>query len=252
MAAAEAKDGAKAGNTYKVASGESLIAIAKKNGVTVESLRAANGLTSNAVRAGQELKIPAAGQQKVAEKPATEKVTADDIKTASVPSEKPADAASKPKAPLAPAATASKESVSSAAETEVASTAPAETGIGKYRWPATGAVIAAYGANVDGQRNDGIDISVPEGTPVKAAENGVVIYAGNGLEKLGNTVLIRHSDGKVTVYAHLKSIDVNRGDKVNRGQVVADSGMSGSASRPKLHFEVRKNSAPVNPMTFLE
>ena len=112
VAAAEAKDGAKAGNTYKVASGESLIAIAKKNGVTVESLRAANGLTSNAVRAGQELKIPAAGQQKVAEKPATEKVTADDIKTASVPSEKPADAASKPKAPLAPAATASKESVS--------------------------------------------------------------------------------------------------------------------------------------------
>ena len=80
----------------------------------------------------------------------------------------------------------------------------------------------------------------------------MVIYAGNGLEKLGNTVLIRHSDGKVTVYAHLKSIDVNRGDKVNRGQVVADSGMSGSASRPKLHFEVRKNSAPVNPMTFLE
>jgi murein DD-endopeptidase MepM/ murein hydrolase activator NlpD len=247
VAAAEAKDGAKAGNTYKVASGESLIAIAKKNGVSVESLRAANGLTSNAVRAGQELKIPAAGQQKIAEKPAAEKVTADDIKTASVPS----DAAAKPKAPLAPAA-GSKESVSSAAENQVASTAPAETGIGKYRWPATGAVIAAYGANVDGQRNDGIDISVPEGTPVKAAENGVVIYAGNGLEKLGNTVLIRHSDGKVTVYAHLKTIDVNRGDKVNRGQVVADSGMSGSASRPKLHFEVRKNSAPVNPMTFLE
>ncbi|HWU64118.1 MAG TPA: peptidoglycan DD-metalloendopeptidase family protein [Ensifer sp.] len=254
VAVAEAKDGAK-GATHKVASGESLIAIAKKNGVTVEALRAANGLTSNAVRAGQELKIPAAGAaaSNVAEKPATEKVTADDMTTASV--------SGKPEAPLkatatasaaAPAPAASKESVSAAAGTQVASTAPAETGIGKYRWPATGAVIAAYGANVDGQRNDGIDISVPEGTPVKAAENGVVIYAGNGLEKLGNTVLIRHADGKVTVYAHLKSIDVNRGDKVNRGQVVADSGMSGNASRPKLHFEVRKNSAPINPMSFLE
>ena len=255
VATAEAKDGAK-GATHKVASGESLIAIAKKNGVTVEALRAANGLTSNAVRAGQELKIPAASAAapKVAEKPATEKVTADDMTTASV-SQKP-DAPLKPKSAqsAAPAAAAadSKESVSSASETQVASTAPAETGIGKYRWPATGAVIAAYGANVDGQRNDGIDISVPEGTPVKAAENGVVIYAGNGLEKLGNTVLIRHSDGKVTVYAHLKSIDVNRGDKVNRGQVVADSGMSGNASRPKLHFEVRKNSSPINPMSFLE
>lgn len=246
VATAEAKDGAK-GNTYKVASGESLISIAKKNGVTVEALRAANGMTSNAVRAGQELKIPAAaGAPQVAEK-----VTADDnIKTASV-QPKP-DAPLKPKAGQQAAAPASKESVSAATEGQVASIAPAETGIGKYRWPVTGAVIAAYGANVDGQRNDGIDISVPEGTPVKAAENGVVIYAGNGLEKLGNTVLIRHSDGKVTVYAHLKSIDVNRGDKVNRGQVVADSGMSGNASRPKLHFEVRKNSAPINPMSFLE
>lgn len=255
VAAAEAKDGTK-GATHKVVSGESLVAIAKKNGVTVEALRAANGLTSNAVRAGQELKIPgAAAAVKVAEKPATEKVTADDITTSSV-SGKP-DAPLKPKAtqPAATVAAApaeSKDSVSSAAGTQVASTAPAETGIGKYRWPATGAVIAAYGANVDGQRNDGIDISVPEGTPVKASENGVVIYAGNGLEKLGNTVLVRHSDGKVTVYAHLKSIDVNRGDKVNRGQVLAASGMSGNASRPKLHFEVRKNSAPINPMSFLE
>lgn len=246
-AQAEAKDGGKS-NTYKVASGDSLIEIARKNGVSVEALRVANGLSSNAIRAGQELKIPASGSNvKVAEKPA-EKITADDIKTSSVPATKAEVAATQKPAP----ATAAKESVSTATETQVASTAPAETGIGKYRWPATGAVIAAFGANVDGQRNDGIDISVPEGTPVKAAENGVVIYAGNGLEKLGNTVLIRHSDGKVTVYAHLKSIDVNRGDKVNRGQVVADSGMSGNASRPKLHFEVRKNSAPVNPMSFLE
>lgn len=246
LASAEAKDGAKVG-THTVASGESLIAIAKKNGVSVEALRAANGLTSNAVRAGQELKIPNAAV-KVAESSATEKVTADGITTASV-AKKP-DAPLKPKA--AQAATEAKESVSSATENQVASIAPAETGIGKYRWPANGAVIAAYGANVDGQRNDGIDISVPEGTPVKAAENGVVIYAGNGLEKLGNTVLVRHSDGKVTVYAHLKSIEVNRGDKVNRGQVVASSGMTGNASRPKLHFEVRKNSAPINPMSFLE
>lgn len=242
QAEAESKDG---GSTYKVASGESLISIARKHGISVDALRAANGLTSNAVRAGQALKIPAGSTgSKVAEK------AADAIKTGSVPAEKAVDAG-KPKAYQPPAAD-NKESVGKAADAQVASIAPAETGIGKFRWPVTGAVIAAFGANVDGQRNDGIDISVPEGTPVKAAENGVVIYAGNGLEKLGNTVLIRHADGKVTVYAHLKSIGVNRGDKVNRGQVVADSGMSGNASRPKLHFEVRKNSSPVNPMSFLE
>jgi murein DD-endopeptidase MepM/ murein hydrolase activator NlpD len=132
------------------------------------------------------------------------------------------------------------------------STAPQSTGIGKYRWPVSGAVIAGYGANVDGNRNDGIDISVPEGTPIKAAENGVVIYAGNGLKQLGNTVLVRHDDGKVTVYGHASAINVTRGQKVTRGQTLASSGMSGDAKRPQVHFEVRKDATPVNPVTFLE
>jgi murein DD-endopeptidase MepM/ murein hydrolase activator NlpD len=131
-------------------------------------------------------------------------------------------------------------------------TAPQSTGIGKYRWPVSGAVIAGYGSNVDGNRNDGIDISVPEGTPIKAAENGVVIYAGNGLKQLGNTVLVRHDDGRVTVYGHAGSIGVTRGQKVTRGQTLASSGMSGDAKRPQVHFEVRKDATPVNPITFLE
>jgi murein DD-endopeptidase MepM/ murein hydrolase activator NlpD len=130
--------------------------------------------------------------------------------------------------------------------------APDETGIGKYRWPVRGAVIAAYGQNVDGVRNPGIDISVPEGTPIKAAENGVVIYSGSGLKDLGNTVLIRHEDGTVTVYGNAQSLNVKRGDKVTRGEVIAASGMTGGANRPKLHFEVRQNAAAVNPMTFLQ
>jgi murein DD-endopeptidase MepM/ murein hydrolase activator NlpD len=134
----------------------------------------------------------------------------------------------------------------------VASVAPESTGIGKYRWPVRGAVIAAYGANVEGSRNDGIDISVPQGTPIKAAENGVVIYAGNGLKELGNKVLLRHDDGTVTVYGHADALSVARGQKVQRGQTLATSGMSGNAKQPQLHFEVRKNASPVNPMTFLE
>jgi murein DD-endopeptidase MepM/ murein hydrolase activator NlpD len=94
--------------------------------------------------------------------------------------------------------------------------------------------------------------SVPEGTAVRAAENGVVIYAGDGLREFGNTVLIRHDDGLVTVYGHNSRLNVSRGDTVRRGQEIALSGTSGSADTPRLHFEVRKDSTPVDPTTFLE
>ncbi len=129
--------------------------------------------------------------------------------------------------------------------------APDATGIGRMRWPVRGRVISQYGKG-SGKSNDGIDISVPEGTPVKAAENGVVIYAGDGLKEFGNTVLVRHEDGLVTVYGHASELKVARGEKVKRGQEIAVSGMSGTTDAPKLHFEVRKNSAPVDPSGYLE
>ncbi|HEY4193404.1 MAG TPA: M23 family metallopeptidase, partial [Mesorhizobium sp.] len=141
-----------------------------------------------------------------------------------------------------------KEKVIQQAEDDNAA-APDSTGIGKMRWPVRGRVISSFGGGKDG---DGIDISVPEGTPVKAAENGVVIYAGNGLKEFGNTVLVRHEDGLVTVYGHASSLEVTRGQKVKRGQEIALSGISGTTDSPKLHFEVRKNSAPVDPKGFLE
>ena len=142
--------------------------------------------------------------------------------------------------------------------TEVASkesgeeASPKSTGISKYRWPVRGAVIAGYGANVEGNRNDGINISVPEGTPIKAAENGVVIYSGSSLKELGNAVLVRHDDGTVTVYGNASELKVQRGQKIQRGQTLAASGMSGTASQPQVHFEVRKNASAVNPVTYLE
>jgi murein DD-endopeptidase MepM/ murein hydrolase activator NlpD len=115
-----------------------------------------------------------------------------------------------------------------------------------------GQVITGFAKNEDGKRNDGIDISMPTGTPVKAAENGVVIYSGDGLKEYGKTVLIRHDDGLVTVYAHANDLHVKRGDKIARGQVIASSGMTGVAKTPRLHFEVRKNASPVDPMGYLE
>ena len=120
-----------------------------------------------------------------------------------------------------------------------------------FRWPVRGRIIAGFGPKPNGQQNDGIDVAVPENTPIKAAEDGVVAYAGNELKGYGNLVLVRHPNGYVTAYAHAKELLVKRGDQIKRGEVIAKSGQSGNVDAPQLHFEVRKGSAPVDPMQFL-
>lgn len=117
-----------------------------------------------------------------------------------------------------------------------------------FRWPARGRVIAGYGGKGS---NEGINIAVPEGTPVKAAEGGVVAYAGSELKGYGNLVLIRHPNGYVSAYAHNGDLSVKRGETVKRGQVIAKSGQTGNVSSPQLHFELRKGSTPVDPMPYL-
>lgn len=117
-----------------------------------------------------------------------------------------------------------------------------------FRWPARGRVIAGYNGKGG---NEGINIAVPEGTPVKAAEGGVVAYAGSELKGYGNLVLIRHPNGYVSAYAHNGELNVKRGEQVKRGQVVAKSGQSGNVNSPQLHFELRKGSTPVDPVPYL-
>ena len=96
-----------------------------------------------------------------------------------------------------------------------------------FRWPVRGKVITSYGAKTNGKANDGINLAVPEGTPVKAAEDGVVAYSGNELKGYGNLVLVRHSNGYVTAYAHASELMVKRGDTIKRGQIIAKSGQIG-------------------------
>jgi murein DD-endopeptidase MepM/ murein hydrolase activator NlpD len=120
-----------------------------------------------------------------------------------------------------------------------------------FRWPARGRIVAAFGAKPNGQQNDGINIALPEGTPVKAAETGEVAYAGNELKGYGNLILIRHPNGFVTAYAHASELLVKRGDHVKRGQVIAKSGQTGNIGSPQLHFEIRKGSTPVDPAPYL-
>jgi len=131
---------------------------------------------------------------------------------------------------------------------------PSETGAvpqnpsADFRWPARGRVITGYSG---GGGNEGINIAVPEGTPVKAAEGGTVAYAGEEVKGYGKLVLIRHDNGYVSAYAHNGELNVKRGDKVKRGQVVAKSGQSGNVTSPQLHFEIRKGSTPVDPVPYL-
>ena len=97
-------------------------------------------------------------------------------------------------------------------------------------------------------QNDGINLAVPEGTPIKAADDGVVAYAGNELKGYGNLVLIRHANGFVSAYANASELLVKRGDTIKRGQVIAHAGQTGNVTSPQLHFEIRKGSTPVDPM----
>ena len=120
-----------------------------------------------------------------------------------------------------------------------------------FRWPVRGRVIAGFGNKPNGTQNDGINLAVPEGTPIKAADDGVVAYAGNELKGYGNLVLIRHSSGFVSAYAHASELMVKRGDSIKRGQVIAHAGQTGNVTSPQLHFEIRKGSTPVDPTQYL-
>jgi murein DD-endopeptidase MepM/ murein hydrolase activator NlpD len=121
-----------------------------------------------------------------------------------------------------------------------------------FRWPVRGKVIVGFGPKTTGQQNDGINVAVPEGTPIKAAGDGVVAYAGNELKTYGNLVLIRHANGYVTAYAHASEILVKRDETIKRGQVIAKAGQTGNVSTPQVHFEIRKGSAPVDPIPYLD
>jgi murein DD-endopeptidase MepM/ murein hydrolase activator NlpD len=129
----------------------------------------------------------------------------------------------------------------------VPSAEPAMSGADKFRWPVSGRVITDFAAS----KGTGINIEVPEGTAVKAAENGTVIYTGSGVEGYGNLVLVRHPNGYVSAYAHLQSISVGKGAVINRGDTIGAAGMTGSVSRPQLHFELRKGATPIDPMPML-
>jgi murein DD-endopeptidase MepM/ murein hydrolase activator NlpD len=125
-------------------------------------------------------------------------------------------------------------------------------GKGRFTWPVPQfyKVSSHYGPR--GRRHhDGIDIPAPKGTPIVAVDKGVVIYSNNGIRGYGNMIVIAHSDEIFTVYAHNKKNKVDKGDKVRKGQQIAEVGNTGRSTGPHLHFEIRVKNKAKNPSRFL-
>jgi murein DD-endopeptidase MepM/ murein hydrolase activator NlpD len=120
-----------------------------------------------------------------------------------------------------------------------------------FLWPTSGSVLSRFGTKSDGSGNDGINIAAPLGTPVLAAENGVVSYANDEIAGWGRMVLIRHADGFTTGYAHLDTILTRIGDYVARGQVIGRVGQTGYVDQPQLHFELRSGKRALDPSKHL-
>lgn len=255
------------GGTHVVTSGESLTSIARLYGVPRSTLAEANKMDVNgSVRIGQRISVPGTGAlaaratkpAATASIPAAAPLAATAAKPAAAPVVAAAPAKPKPveAKPLAQAPAVEKKSEMIAA---VKPAEPAEDAVKlddkqagmQFRWPVRGRIISGFGPKPGGQQNEGINVSVPEGTSVKAAEDGVVAYAGNELKGYGNLVLIKHSDGWVTAYAHNSEIDVKKGETVKRGQTIAKAGQTGSVNSPQVHFEIRKGSQPVDPSSHL-
>lgn len=239
---------------YKVKPGDTVYGISKNQSVSMNELVRTNQLKSPyQIYVGQELLLPG---RLVASSPA--------VKTTSIDSPAPSTKAAtsapnpspvtqkygtnrmtkagfprpypKPKAPGVKLASISK---------------PAARASSKFLWPIKGKLISNYGAKGKGLYNDGLNIAAPKGSPVKAAENGVVAYAGTELKGYGNLILLKHADGYLTAYAHNSANLVKRGEKIKRGQTIAKVGTTGNVDRPQLHFQIRKGKQTVNPAKYL-
>ncbi len=162
------------------------------------------------------------------------------------PSEPPAPPTAAPSSPQAASPQASASPASTLTEASEPSSKSSGT-VPAFGWPVRGTIISAFGPKGQGLDNDGINISAPKGSPVKAADGGMVAYAGNEMKGFGNLVLIKHEGGWVTAYAHLERLVVAKDNIVAKGDMIGTVGTSGGVASPQLHFEARQDGKPVDP-----
>lgn len=231
--------------THTVRRGESLSQIAANYDVDARQLARSNNIRRpDRIYAGQEIVLPWSNSTTSA--PARTTSYASNSSSTPVTTRTASRNATERAAPTPRRVTPVAASAVSARDL----TPPARSGQG-FMWPVSGRIISDFGPKDEGQHNDGVNIAVPEGTPVRAADAGVVIYSGNEVPGYGNLVLIRHENGYVTAYAHNSRLNVAQGHVVERGEIVALSGRTGRVTEPQVHFEVRRNTEAVNPAQFL-
>ena len=216
-------------NDYKVREGDNLYKVSRFFDVSMNQIARLNNLREPyALQVGQVLRIPSPGAQSA---------------SAQAVSRPP------PSSTVRPAQKAVRKA--SIARPKSVQKAPKLSGNGKFLRPVEGRVISSYGPKKGGLHNDGVNIQAPRGTPVRTAENGVVVYVGDDLKGYGNLVLVRHEKQIMSAYAHLDKITVSRGQVLKRGQTLGTVGSTGQVDSPQLHFEVRKGTKAINPDRYI-
>jgi murein DD-endopeptidase MepM/ murein hydrolase activator NlpD len=259
---------------YVVQHGDTLSGVAHRNHVDFQALASVNGKRPPyVIRVGEHLRIPASyggssagiggGTMVVASPnstgrrepvPPPPRPRQPEEETPSAPSPAAVASLAPPPPPPRPSPSGTQAEAPAAAAAPLPGVPPepaAASGRG-FLWPVKGEVVLGFGPQPGkGQNNDGINIAAPAGTPVHAAENGVVAYVGNELKGFGNLILVKHADGWMTAYAHADRVEVRRGDTVRRGQEIATVGATGSVTAPQLHFEIRHGTEAVDPTEHL-
>ncbi len=217
--------------TYVVRDGDTLYRIAKCHGVEPVALSRANGIAPPyTISPGRGLRLP----------PPTEAPACPPEATA--PAAAPPPDESQPMGPI-------QAHIPAGPGGPVPPPPPRQAA--KFLWPVSGNLISGFGPKDGKRHNDGINIAAPAGAPVRAAEAGVVVYAGNQLRAYGNLILVLHDGGWTTAYAHNGALLVGRGAVVERGQVIARVGSSGNVGAPQSHFELRRGATAVDPVQHL-
>jgi lipoprotein NlpD len=237
------------GGSYRVQRGDTLYSIAFRHGLDFRDLADWNGIAPPyTIYPGRELRLAPSRSRTV---PRETPPAPPPAMRSPPPAAKPPAAVAAP--PSANAGTPSRVGPPNAPPPAVAAPAPApsQTGSGgdiAWRWPADGSVIGGYVAG-DPMRQ-GIDIAGQAGAPVRAAADGTVVYSGNGLIGYGELIIVKHSPAFLSAYGHNRKRLVQEGERVKAGQTIAEMGSSG-ATRDELHFEIRKNGKPSNPLDYL-
>lgn len=229
-------------SVYVVRKGDTLYSIAFRHGLSYRTVARLNNISGDyQIYPGQRLVLKPSAQKIVRDSSAHSKSTSANSSTVSKSAKKPV------KKPTSPPKTVEKRtnSTTPAKTSKKAVTTAARI---RWQWPSKGRLIASF--KTKGQVNKGVNLAGRKGDPVFAAASGTVVYAGNGLLGYGNLIIIDHNQNFLSAYAHNSRVLVKESDKVRVGDKIAEMGRSG-AERVMLHFEIRRDGVPVNPLRYL-